>query len=294
MEKCIVFRSEKEVLVVVVCLNIRIHTKWHSVILKPNIQFYSNKIFDKNCTLFFLSFKYMFIICRYLFFNIPLFVCAMYYSDNDNDGCVYDFGFRYSIHSIYKPLLRTMWTQGALALPPCPFASHMRRHSLARFRWGGGRIRGPVGSLGYACSLSRFWFGWYILGMFRFSGVCVCVPAQFWCWCTHHALQKHRIRILHALLEVLQPLSANGTVHRAMITAERHRNVIALLPALLRVLVRNDAMLGSANGQNARLRRIDDGAELGDAWSILNIWLDIMAWLFCKWFSYQTCRGSIP
>lgn len=48
-----------------------------------------------------------------------------------------------------------------------------------------------------------------------------------------------------------------------MVAAQRHRNVVALLPALLGVFVGHDAVLGAAHGQYARLRRIDDGTEVG-------------------------------
>lgn len=71
--------------------------------------------------------------------------------------------------------------------------------------------------------------------------------------------------VFQVFLEVLQPLGANGTVHRAMVTAERHRHVVALLPALLRCGIWDDSLLCAADGQDARLWRIDDGAELGDS-----------------------------
>lgn len=68
--------------------------------------------------------------------------------------------------------------------------------------------------------------------------------------------------VFQELLELLQPASADGTIHGAMIAAQGNGKVIALLPALLGILVGHNARLDTTNGQDARLWWIDDGTEL--------------------------------
>jgi len=77
--------------------------------------------------------------------------------------------------------------------------------------------------------------------------------------------QQHEFGILNELLELLAPVGSNGTIDDAMIRAKRdiHQSGdLELIVSARGILINDDALLRTADGQDTCLRWVNDSREV--------------------------------
>ena len=79
------------------------------------------------------------------------------------------------------------------------------------------------------------------------------------------ALQHESQGVLHVSLESLQPPGSDGSVDGPVIGREGSVHHLSNLESLFTGCIGKQSVDGSTNGQNARLRGVDDGREFLDA-----------------------------
>lgn len=78
-------------------------------------------------------------------------------------------------------------------------------------------------------------------------------------------LQHHLERVLHVALEGLEPGGGNGTVDNTVVARKSDLHHVADSKAVLLGLIRHQLLGSAADGEDARLRGVDDGSEVLDA-----------------------------
>ena len=74
--------------------------------------------------------------------------------------------------------------------------------------------------------------------------------------------QQHGLWVFHELLEMLQPLCTDSSIHNPMIAGHGDPHHVRHSRSALRS--HHHLLLGAAHGEDAGLGRVDDGRELVD------------------------------